>query len=369
MNEDGDIGDRWEVGSEFHWDEGALVDAGVDPPVWLPVPHAMFTSGSGALISLITQLHGHARLHLPSFFCMDVAEALASHVDLAWYRELPDGQGPHLGTLDAAPGDVVLAVNLFGRGHREPWDAWSCEHPLVTVIEDHTHDPLSGWARASNASYCLASLRKTLPVPDGAILWSARGEKLPSPDGGENTGAWLKLSAMLLKAAWLQGKGVSKSEFRSLQQAGEAGLLGGATEPTAITRVILPLLDVWRLRSVWADNVRALTESLPLQVGGAWRPLTHGAPDAVPFNVQLLCASEGTRDSLLAHLARNRIFAPVHWRQPRSGFTSGDDEAIECASRILTIPVDHRYRASHLRRVVEALGRSTACCCSENSPT
>src|SRR5450759_285785 len=65
MNEDGDIGDRWEVGSEFHWDEGALVDAGVDPPVWLPVPHAIFTSGSGALISLITQLHGHARLRPP----------------------------------------------------------------------------------------------------------------------------------------------------------------------------------------------------------------------------------------------------------------------------------------------------------------
>jgi hypothetical protein len=360
VSEDGDISDRWEVGSDFHWDEGALVDAGASLPLWLPTPHAMFTSGCGALKSLITRLNGHPRLHLPSFFCMDVAEVLASTVDLAWYRELPDGQGPHLDTLHAAPGDVVLAVNLFGRGHREPWDAWSRENPLVRVIEDHTHDPLSGWARASNASYCMASLRKTLPVPDGAILWSARGEKLPAPAGGESMGAWLKLSAMILKAAWLQGKDVPKSEFRSLQQAGEAALLGSATEPTALTRVILPLLDVWRLRAVRADNVRSLTESLPRNVGGAWRPLTHGAPGAVPFNVQLLCASEATRDSLQAHLARNQIFAPVHWRQPRSGFSSGDDAAIECASRILTIPVDHRYRASHLRRVVEALERSTA---------
>lgn len=359
MSEDGDISVRWEVGSEFHWDEEAFVQAGAGLPSWLPTPHAMFTSGCGALISLVTQFHGHPRLHLPSFFCMDVVEALASFVDLAWYRELPDGQGPHLDTLDAAAGDVVLAVNLFGRGHREPWDLWSCEHPLVTVIEDHTHDPLSGWARTSHASYCMASLRKTLPVPDGAILWSPRGEELPAATHGENEGAWLKLSAMVLKAAWLSGKDVSKSEFRSLQQAGEAALLGSMTEPTALTRVVLPLLDVWRLRSVRADNVRVLTESLLRHVDSEWSPLTYGAPGAVPFNVQLLCASETTRDSLMAHLARNRIFASVHWRQPKSGISSGDDAAIECASRMLTIPVDHRYHEADLQRVVEALGRSS----------
>ena len=37
---------RWEVGSEFHWDDGALA---ASPQDWLPAPHALFASGSGAL--------------------------------------------------------------------------------------------------------------------------------------------------------------------------------------------------------------------------------------------------------------------------------------------------------------------------------
>jgi hypothetical protein len=283
---------------------------------------------------------------------------MASGVELRWYRELPDGAGPHLDTLDAAPGDAVLVVNLFGRGSREPWDTWSGEHPLVTIIEDHTHDPLSDWARASGASYCVASLRKTLPVPDGAILWSPRGEALPAPVDGESAGGECKLSAMVLKAAWLGGKDIGKPAFRLLQQVGELGLRCAATAPTAVTRAALPLLDVWRLRSVRADNAQSMIKSL-FPNRDAWRPLTHGPAGMVPFNVQLLCASEAVRDSLLAHLARERIYAPVHWRQPASGFFSGDDAAVDYSSRILTVPVDHRYSGSDVRRVVEALDRFT----------
>lgn len=190
-----------------------------------------------------------------SHFCMDLAEALASYADLAWHRELPDGQGPQFDTLDAAPGDVVLAVNLFGRGHREPWDAWSCEHPLVTVIEDHTHDPLSSWARASTASSCMASLRKTPRARRRDPVVCARRDTSHGRWQREH-GRWLKLSAMTLKAACLSGKDVCKSEFRSLQKTGEAVSLVSTTELTALTRLVLPLLDVWQLRPLRADNVR-----------------------------------------------------------------------------------------------------------------
>jgi hypothetical protein len=351
-----DHDDRWEVGSEFHWDDDALVDAGAERPDWLPTPHTTFSSATGALSALISALTAATRLHVPSYFCMGVAEALTPRVKLAWYRELPDGQGPHLDTLDAAPGDAVLVVNLFGRGRREPWDAWSREHPLVTVIEDHTHDPLSAWARASAASYCVASLRKTLPVPDGAIVWSPRGENLPRPVLGASTGASLKLTAMILKTAWLRGRDVDKSEFRALQMAGEAALRGSATAPHALTHVVLPLLDVWRLRSIRADNARALAKSMQPRTS-AWHPVSYGSPEAVPFNLQVLCTSEASRDSLLAHLARERIFAPVHWRQSATGFWSGDHQAVDYASRMLTIPVDHRYRAADVGRIVEALER------------
>jgi len=346
--------DRWELGSEFHWDEDALLDAGSQPTGWLPAPHTLFASGSGALSELLKLAGRPRRLHLPSYFCMGVAEGLATDADVGWYRELPDGAGPHLDTLDAAPGDAVLVMNLFGRGDRAPWDAWAREHPLVTVIEDHTHDPVSDWARASTATYCMASLRKTLPVPDGALVWSPRGAPLPLPIGGASAAGSLKLSAMMLKTAWLNGKDVDKSVFRTLQQVGEVGLRSVATAPTTVTRTVLPQLDVWRLRSIRADNVRALIKSLSADED-RWRPLTYGPADAAPFNVQLVCGSERVRDALLAHLGRERIYAPVHWRQSPDQFGSGDPAAVDYAARILTLPVDHRYGEPDVRRVVSAL--------------
>ena len=347
---------RREIGSEFHWDPAVIAPARDSP---LPQRFELFATGCGALSTVLRELAPRGRLHVPSFFCMGVAEALSADVPITWYRHLPDGQGPRLTTLHAVPGDVVLAQNLFGRDEQEPWDAWMRAHPGVTVVEDHSHDPFSDWARASTAPYAVASLRKTLPLPDGGLLWSPRGLDLPAPRGPESPGAHLKLAAMLLKAAWLGGRAVPRDAFRALQQRGEQALLGSAGPASTLTATVLPLLDVAGLRAASTRNAHALIEAL---AGGsqAWRILTGGPAGAAPFRVQLLCAAETVRDALLAHLAGQRIFAPVHWRQDRAGVWSGDEAAADLADRILTVPVDHRCGPGDVRRVAEVLGAFAA---------
>ena len=66
---------------------------------------------------------------------------------------------------------MVVGVNYFGVREAEPWQAWR-ERTECILVEDHAHDPASAWATTSTADYAFSSLRKTLPVPDGAILWS-----------------------------------------------------------------------------------------------------------------------------------------------------------------------------------------------------
>lgn len=344
---------RPEIGSEFHWDPSFIGHA----PSLLPPRFELFATGCGALSTLLRQLAPWGRLHVPSFFCMGVVEALSAYVPIAWYRHLPDGAGPRLETLHAKTGDVVLAQNLFGRDEQEPWDAWMRDHPGVTVVEDHSHDPFSDWARSSTAPYAMASLRKTLPLPDGGLLWSPRGLDLPRPIGPESPGAHLKLAAMLLKQAWLDGRAVPKEDFRSLQQQGEQALLGSAGPASTLTATLLPLLDLAGLRAASTRNARALLAVL----GPGWQ-LPGGAPpeSAAPFRVQVLCASAPARDALLAHLGEHGIFAPVHWRQDRGGLWSGDNEAADLADRILTVPVDHRCGPEDIRRVAAVLGTSTA---------
>ena len=87
-----------------------------------------------------------------------------------------------------AKNDVVLAVNYFGVRAGEPWQQWREKHACV-LLEDHSHDPVSGWAQSSRADYAFSSLRKTMPVPDGAILWSPLGHPLPITADTEFPGA------------------------------------------------------------------------------------------------------------------------------------------------------------------------------------
>jgi hypothetical protein len=344
-----------EVGSEFHWDPAALLAPGQGGlPRWLPDRHVLFATGCGALISVLRLLAPRGRLHLPSYFCMGVAEALAAEVPIAWYRHLPDAGGPGWETLLVEPGDVVLAQNLFGRDVREPWDAWRDAHPDVDVVEDHSHDPFGDWARESTAAYAVASLRKTLPLPDGGLLWSPTGRDLPRPRGEESPGAQLKLAAMLLKAAWLGGRPIGKDGFRVLQQQGEYALLGSAGPASAVTAATLPLLDVAGLRAASTANVAALIAELP-EHHPAWRVLTGGPAGAAPFRVQLVCPSEEARDALRGHLAGHGIFAPVHWLQDRAGLWSGDEEAADLAERMLTVPMDHRCGPADVRRTARVL--------------
>ncbi|WP_433825785.1 hypothetical protein ACQP2E_27190 [Actinoplanes sp. CA-015351] len=339
-----------EIGSEFHWDPAVLLSAEQGgPPGWLPAQRSLFATGCGALSELLRLLAPAGRLHVPSYFCMGVAEALSERIPITWYRHLPDGRGPRWETLRVADGDVVLAQNLFGRENGGSWGAWIRAHPGIPVIEDHSHDPFSDWAQNSEAAYAIASLRKTLPLPDGGLLWSPQGLSLPRPSGPESSGSHLKLAAMLIKAAWLEGRPIDKEHFRALQQQGEHDLRGSSGPACAFTRAALPLLDVAGLREASARNARELAGLLFTRTQGL-KIVGDG-----PFRLQLECASMEARDALQAHLAGNRIYAPVHWRQDRNRLWSGDHEAAELADRMLTLPADHRCGPGDLSRMAEVV--------------
>lgn len=342
-------GPDWELGSDFHWDAMDFHGPGPETAAWLPAGSVLFSSFTGALTGLVDLLPGRPVVHLPSYFWMGMVGLLPPDVQVRYYRELPDGNGPAFDTLRPAAGDLVLAANLFGRADRRPWARWAAQRRDVVLVEDHTHDPISPWARSSAADYCVASLRKTVPVPDGAPIWSPAGRPLPTPRPEESPAAQRKLAAMLLKAAWLKGRGPGKEQFRELQTTGERALSAGTFSPTSYTRAALAWLDVERMRAARVANVARFTACLPARAD--LTALTHCGPDTTPFGVQLVCRNEPVRDALRAHLAAHNVFAPVHWAHPRGG----DPQAVDIGQRILTIPFDHRYGSADVDRVLDVL--------------
>lgn len=346
---------RWEVGSEFDWSDSFHILSTL-PPI-LPPTYELFGTGTSALLSIIAHVSQSGRrnvkLHLPSFFCMHVAASLQKAVEICWYRDLPTAPAPDFETLRPDPGDLVLAVNLFGVRSSSPWLDWFQSHDDVVLVEDHSHDPFSIWARHSIAHYAMASLRKTLPLPDGAILWSNQQLELPKATAPASSGAYDKLTAMILKRAYLNGANISKDAYRMLQIQGEKHL--GAETNAAVSSFsahLLNCLNLSELRHRRAANVKQFLQFISSIPNSNYQPLfTSWDVGGVPFNSILVCKNQEVRDALRQYLISQNIFTAVHWQQPAAGISSDDPLAIDLSNRIITIPTDHRYSYPDILRI------------------
>jgi hypothetical protein len=341
---------RWEVGGEF---DAREVPTGTTLP-W-PTPHRLYGLAQHALIAMWETLPAapSRTLHVPDYFCPEVVVAWRrAGIRIREYLDDPRWLEPDWSSLAPDAGDAVLAVNFFGVRNDAGWTRWRRRHPDMLLVEDHSHDPRSRWARLSMADYAFASLRKTFPVSDGAILWSPGGAQLPgAPRASRGNGSDLKRAAMVLKHDYLAGGPVDKEAFRALQIRGERDLL--ASKPSAITPWSRRIVERG-LPAIWRERRRRNVRTLIGLIAGApalrllfttW-PLGH-----CPYNLVLLFPTESSRDACRAHLISQGIYPPVHWAQPAQASRRAQD----LASVILTVPADQRYGSSDIRRVAAAL--------------
>ena len=344
---------RYEIGSEFHW-------PGVPHGPYLswPEPHRMFASGREALLCVwrILQNNNINTLFVPDYFCHEVVTWWGQQgVIIRRYVDGPHMTSPVWKSLTASQGDSVLAVNYFGVRDENIWGKWKNANKEVLLIEDHSHDPLSDWAYYSQADYAFASLRKTFPVPDGAILWAPKGLPLPDePSKGDWSGSALKLAAMVLKKDYLEGAGEHvKDVFRDLQERGES--MYGEADASAVSpwsRFLLALgyPVIWREQR--EKNVKTLLRLIFTH--RSIQPLFTEWPDHnCPFNAVLLFASKECRDQCRSRLISAGIYPSVHWELSSSA-TSG---ALALSTRILTIPVDQRYDDEDMKYIASILSK------------
>ncbi len=345
-----DANARWECGSEFHW-------LGLPEPPFLSWPSNVrsFLLGRHAVAAL-THMDSpqHASLWLPSYFCPEVADACRSTCELREYRDDPRWREPAWNTLQPAAGDFVLAVNYFGVREGGPWQKWRQSHPCV-LVEDHTQDPFSPWSLNSTADYAFASLRKTLPVADGALLWSPRGLPLPkqlTEASNDWRGSALKMAALLRKADYLAGRGGDelKPLFRDLQARGEQLLRTGdisAMTPYTLAYIANGAPAQWRERRL--QNASRLAERLA-ELKGVELMFGRWPTGAVPFTLLLMFESQNERDRYQLELQRHRIYCPVHW-----ACQTGDADATDLSFRVLSLPIDQRYGESEMDRIADVI--------------
>ncbi|MGB0590569.1 MAG: hypothetical protein ACPGU1_12905 [Myxococcota bacterium] len=353
---------RWEHGSEFHWPLAESDEADLGARPWAS-RGALLGSGRDAL-RLIIQ-HGLStldweRLWVPSYMCQHVVEALVeTGISCVVYEDAPTQAGPTADTLNPSPRDVVLLVNYFGLRDSSIQDG--VDLGGATLIVDHTHDPLSEWAHDRRADYAIASLRKTVPIPDGGVLWSPKGHALPAPPEITETramAAQAKWKAMRLKGHYLAGELVNKADFRALAFDGEADIARGAISgmyPASEVRLDALPLGSWRARRRANHDVlvSALAEVTGLKV------LT-GSEGSCPFSAFLVCEEPAQRDLVRTALIEARIYPAVLWPMDTPALSGVSEAHCALADRTLSVHCDMRYDPEDMARVATVIAEACA---------
>ena len=312
---------------------------------------ALLADGRQCIVALIRQ-YGWKRIWMPDYFCYEVIDTIKEQtgIKVVFYEDNPLYEG-QVENLPFEDGDVLLRMNFFGiRGQRSNKDI------PCPVIEDHTHDPFGHWALYSDADWCISSVRKILPLPEGGMMWSPKGHQLTielkSSEENEKIAA-VRWEGMEMKKDYLKGKDVSKEEFR--KRFTETEEFFDKEEPAVIDnrsrKVLTKELDI----NLWQGEKRKnwfLLKNLISQV--CCKIIDPEDESCTAFSLILLMKDKEQRDALRKRLIELRVYPAILWAVPDSASENSKD----FSERMLSIHCDGRYTEEDAKQLAGILNKA-----------
>jgi hypothetical protein len=321
---------------------------------------SLFASGSDALARLVVwgvRAHGWRRVWLPSYYCPDVPSALTaavgSEAEMLAYPDASLWAPADVGALAVRPGDVAVVANQLGV--REAPDTSALAARGAVVVEDHSHDLISSWALESTADYAFASLRKTLPIPDGGAVWSPMGREVPpEPDDADEVSAASPGSAERLASALAdRGRRTIVTDRRLRYRAlARAAASPAGTAPfrgiSPVSRALLPQMPVGAWRDQRRRNLAVLAAAAEVVPNARVLGARAGG---VAFALTLVFDTAEQRLAAQARLAARAVVPTVLWPLGATRDWGVSEPDADLSSRILSIHGDQRYDESDMRRL------------------
>jgi len=287
---------------------------------------------------------------VPEYFCYHVIESIRSTgIELKFYPDYPLANDISLiDSLSFDEGDVILRINYFGlRSFRDN------SKINIPVIEDHSHDLISDWALKSNADYCFASLRKTLPIPNGGILWSALNHKLPAQLDSTKENeiiTYQKLSAMLLKKIYLDKQNIPKDIYRCLFRESEESL--NNMKLSGISFFVKNMIENISIEDFYkrgGENWNLLYHDLK-HVFNILMP-EENCINFTPFSLIIIFDSVVQRNQIREKLIENNIYPSILWNIPEGQTTIVN----KFSNTMLSLYCDGRFSKRDIRQMIQKI--------------
>ncbi len=297
----------------------------------------LYASGRQALLDLVIA-RGWKRLWVPSYFCEESLNCVSrSGIELCKYKITPLSNPSNIiKNVVANNEDGLLIVNYFGLFDMRSFSDIGCE-----VVEDHTHNLIGNWALHSNADWCIASLRKTLPVADGGILWSPKHHVLPtSPVSNGITDRIMarRSRAMNLKNRYLNGENICKDEFLNVFFATEQEFDKlPISSISKASQKIVKNIDVGKWYDAKYRNWSFLAKNI-LDCKSVKLPTPENTKDC-PFSLILHFDDIRTRNNVRKKLIDKSVYPAILWNIE----DKSDESARLFGDTMLSIHCDGRY--------------------------
>ena len=315
----------------------------------------LFATARQALIALVRTLHRTSdvrQILLPDHYCH--ATALSVRTALADIGVTVSLYPATFGTpveIATEPQDLIVINVPFG----VPPD-WSVAGRGTRIL-DATHAPdLALLPEADHMlvqfDYVFASLKKLLPVTDGAILKAIGSQILPprpitDPEHEEQA---TELERLLhLKKRFVDGEDVDKAVFYPEAKELERQMTHRSS-PCAMSEVAMRQLrsiDIAAAVGTARQNVKHAKSRLRDALKHQWTPSIE-VIETQTF-VALLCADAAAKQSLVRELIGHRIYPATLW--PTDGLRGVSIQTQEFVDRLVVLNADLRYSTEHMASV------------------
>ena len=220
------------------------------------------------------------------------------------------------------------------------------------IIEDITHSLYTKHPKFIGfGDYVLGSLRKWLPIPDGAFLSSTNLIPDFPVDDGYNEYSFNYFVAQVMKGIYLHNTDLNKDQFLKINQQAIKSLFSDYTirNMTSVSQRYISSYDMESLIKQRIKNYDYLVEKT--RNLSFIKPIFTRLEGQVPFGFVVLCEQ---RDKLLKYLIDNNIYCNIHWKLTNE-CSNSDDVSEKLSQRILTIPCDQRYGKKEMDYIIHIL--------------
>jgi hypothetical protein len=332
---------RIEIGSDFDLSELSGLISNSDNE--LKGQFGLSSSGRAALFILLEMIVDWKRVWIPAYYCEDVSISLQLKYNdrVFFYEDSPLVKDDSIFVELFEPADVVIRINYFGLRYPSNWHKKG-----VYQIYDLTH-AMHEFISLPNDSMAFASLRKTLPIPDGGIS-NQRFYLGVSTD--HETICWKRAFAMSLKATYLKGGNLDKVYWRNLFIETEKCVGNACSDLSEVSKNILSRVDLKEVLLKKRANLNYL-------IGQLSKTYIYGdvTKYSNAFSLVLNFENNRERESVRLELIKRNIYPAVYWPFSESFKKQHSSQTLTFSDTSLSLPADFRYSEKELDHVLSVL--------------